>query len=246
MSSGDRSGRGLEHEVAQLFRDAGCEAQTRIDVEGARGWDNVDVWVEFESLGMTEKWLVECKDEKRPAEKDDVRALRTRVENVGASRGVLVSRNGFQRGCDDVAAKTNILLTDPIELADRLDTEISTQRLHRVLARVTVLVDRLTEMKKYGTRPRGGRFRMGMTVHLPSGPGSDQYFSRLGKLTFIKTQVTDVLIGRHVYLVPSDEEDPHAEETLYDVVGGRAEFCDIVEQVVAASETWADGLVPPE
>lgn len=246
MVTTDRTGRALEEDVADLFRAAGCEARTRLDVEGARGWDNIDVWVEFESLGMSEKWAVECKDEKAPAEKDDVRALRTRVENVGASRGVLVSRNGFQSGCGTLAANTNILLTNPEDLAARLETEISNQRLQRLLARVTFLVDKLTDMKKYGTRPPGGGFRMGMAVHLPSGPASEQYFERLGKLSFIKTQVTDVLVGKDVYLVPSDEEDPSAEETLYEVVSGRREFCDIVERVVTDSEGWAGRLVPPE
>lgn len=242
----DRTGQTLEEDVARLFRAAGCEARTRLDVEGARGWDNVDVWVEFESLGMNEKWAVECKDERTAANKDDVRALRARVENVGASRGVLVSRNGFQRGCSELAEKTNILLTDPEDLATRLETEISNQRLQRLLARVTFLLDKLSEMKRYGTRKQGERFRTGMAVHLPSGPKSDQYFERLGKLSFIKTQVTDVLVGKDVYLVPSDEEDPYAEETLYEVVSGRPEFCDIVERVVTDGERWSEGLVPPE
>lgn len=242
----DTTGRELENQVAQLFRDAGCRAQTRVDVEGARGWDNVDVWVEFESLGIGEQWLVECKDESRPAVKDDVRALRTRVENIGASRGVLVSRRGFQKGCVDLAANTNILLIDPVGLAEGLETEIVDQRLRRTLARATSLVDRLLEMKKYGTRPPGGGFRRGMTVHLPTGPGSDQYFTRLGKLSFVKTQVTDVLVGKDVYLVPSDEEDPYAEETLYDVVSGRREFCDVVASLLSDCEGWADGLVAPD
>jgi restriction endonuclease Mrr len=112
----DSSGRELEDQTANLFRAAGCEAGVRVGIQGPHGRDNIDVLVWFDSLGIPDMWAVECKDKGRPVERVDVLAFQKRVENIGASRGVMVSRSGYQSGALDAADKTNIVLKTPSEL----------------------------------------------------------------------------------------------------------------------------------
>jgi hypothetical protein len=232
--------------VAELFRDAGCEANTRVDVPGARGIDNVDVLVRFDSLGIPDVWAVECKDESRAVPRGAVQLFHKKVENIGASRGVMVSRGGYQTGCAAVAEKTNILLTTPSSLAGSLEAAVTRQRLQRLLSRVTRLLDFLAEMRKHGERRPGKPFRYGLMMKLPTGPGSDQYLGRIGKLAFVKEQVTDVLVGKDVILVPSSDEDPYGEETVFEVVSSPREFCDVLDALLTDAEAWSAGLIPAD
>lgn len=246
MEGRDLTGRDLENTVARLFREAGCQATVRATVPGARHKENVDVLVEFESFGIAEAWVVECKDQAEPVNRGDVQILQKKVENIGASRGLMVSRSGYQSGCEPTAANSNILLKSLEWLNESLLSEISRQRLLRLLARVTSLLDNLSDMRKYGERRPGKPFRYGATVKFPTGPRSEEYSLRFRRLSFIKEQITEVLVGDSVYLIPSDEDDPSAEETLYEVISSRREFCDVLERVLADSEQWAHALVPPE
>jgi hypothetical protein len=102
------------------------------------------------------------------------------------------------------------------------------------------------EAWRWGERIPGKPFRRGAIRKLPTGPGSDQYFERIGKLAFVNERVTDVLVGAEDFLVPSDEHDPDAEFVLYEQVSTRLMFCDVVEQILSENERWAGGLVPPK
>lgn len=242
----DPTGRGLEEEVAALFREAGCDVSLRVDVPGARGIENVDVFIRFETLGMEDFWAVECKDHRGPVKRADVQVLQHKVENVGASRGVMVSRSGYQKGCHATVKKSNVLLTSIEELKLSLEEQVSRQRLQHLLARVSSLLDELQRMEKWGERIPGSPFRRGVTRKLPTGPGSDQYFERIGKLALVKEQVSDVLMGAEIFRVPSDEQDPYSEFVSFEHISRRPEFCDVVEQILSENERWAEGLVPPK
>jgi hypothetical protein len=245
LSVGDQSGRSLEDKVASLFQDAGCDVSVRVNVEGARGVDNVDVLVKFQSLGLGEVWVIECKDTKRPVPRGAVQLLQKKLENIGASRGILVASGGFQEGCHSTAAKSNVSLKTFEDLAESLEDDISRQRLGRLQARVVELSDRLQEMQIWGTRMPGQLFRTGLTRHLPTGPVSDQYLTRMANVGLIKEQVTEVLAGANYFLIPSPDPDPYSDEATYEVVSTLAGFCDAVEALVDDYEQWATGLEPP-
>lgn len=58
-------------------------------------------------MGIADLWAVECKDQVAKASRGDVQTFHNKVENIGASRGVMVARNGYQAGC--LAAKDQVL-----------------------------------------------------------------------------------------------------------------------------------------
>ena len=81
-------------------------------VKGARADHKIDVWVVFKRFGLETKWVVECKfwnTSAVPIEK--VLILKSIVEDVGADRGILISKSGFQSGAIRAAQSTNITLT---------------------------------------------------------------------------------------------------------------------------------------
>lgn len=75
----------------------------------------VDVSIEVFHPGATERsllWVVECKNEGRPAEVGDVETLDARMNQIagGATKGLLVSRAGFQAAAISFAKSKGIAL----------------------------------------------------------------------------------------------------------------------------------------
>lgn len=101
----------FQQEIAEFFRQLGCNAEVEAKVQGARAKHEVDVWVTFSRFGLTQKWAVECKKWSSAIPKEKVMALRAIVEDLGADKGILISERGFQAGAFDAAANTNIALT---------------------------------------------------------------------------------------------------------------------------------------
>jgi hypothetical protein len=240
------TGRSLEEEVARLFRAAGCTATVRTNVQGARGSENVDVLVEMDTLGFRETWAVECKNKKDPAKRSDVQTFQNKVANIGATFGVMVSRSGYQSGCDAVAKNRNLLLTTPEELDSTLDEAITKNRLQALLAKLTELLNELHRMTRVGRRVEGQQLRQGRVSRLPTGPGADQYVGNLGKIAIARDRVTEVIAGGKSLRVPIySSDDGHSKNAPYRTARSRTEFCGLVEKLVSNVETWKTGLVVP-
>jgi hypothetical protein len=88
-------------------------------IKGARAKHEIDVWVQSSTFGITQNWVIECKDWRRPVPKEKVMALRAIVEDVGADKGILVAESGYQEGAKAAAELTNIVLTTLEELRFR-------------------------------------------------------------------------------------------------------------------------------
>ena len=117
--SDKRDWRQFQDDVAEMLnRIPGCVARVNQLVHGARiGTVHVDVLAEFtdprdptdatspfspsEGHGFVFKVVVECKFWKRPIPQEKIFALKTIVEDVGAARGVLISRAGVQQGATE-------------------------------------------------------------------------------------------------------------------------------------------------
>ena len=96
--------------VAAVFRTLGCIAEVNKTVIGAHGPQLVDVYVTFLKFGYECCWVVECKLWSSPVPKDAIHTLRSKVQDLGADRGVIFSESGFQSGALAAARNTNILL----------------------------------------------------------------------------------------------------------------------------------------
>ena len=123
--------------AAAVFRDLGCTADVDKTVDSARGPQKLDVYVTFEKFGYECRWVIECKLWSSPVSKDVVHTLYTKVQNVGADRGVIFSESGFQKGARIAAQNTNILLLDSLE--DFSDTA------HFYMGRVPLVLEEADE-----------------------------------------------------------------------------------------------------
>lgn len=138
MSPKYRSWQDYQEAAAAVFRNLGCTADVDKTVSGARGNHKVDVYVSFQQFGQQCHWVVECKLRSKPVTKETVHALHSRVEDLGAHRGVIFSESGFQAGARTAAQSTNILLQESLE-------DISeTARLH--MRRVPLVLQETDEL----------------------------------------------------------------------------------------------------
>src|SRR5918994_2019193 len=111
--------RDYQDQVANLFRRQDCSVRVEAQIKGARAKHEIDVWVQSSTFGITQNWVIECKDWRRPVPKEKVMALRAIVEDVGADKGILVAESGYQEGAKAAAELTNIVLTTLEELRFR-------------------------------------------------------------------------------------------------------------------------------
>jgi restriction system protein len=70
----------------------------------------IDVSVSFSALGTDFLVLVECKHEKRRTERQDVQILHTKIQSLGAQKGMIFSTAGFQEGAVQYAESHGIAL----------------------------------------------------------------------------------------------------------------------------------------
>lgn len=79
-------------------------------IKGSDGEYIMDVTARFEALGANFLVLVECKNLKRPVERDVVQVLVDKVRSIGAQKGMLFATAGFQRGALEYARVHGIAL----------------------------------------------------------------------------------------------------------------------------------------
>lgn len=105
-----------QEDTAAYYRALGLSAQTDQKIDGARSTHKVDVAVRGYRAGVEFLWIVECKYWNRRVSKSAVATLSSIVQDVGADRGLILSRRGFQPGATALAQKSNITLTSLSEL----------------------------------------------------------------------------------------------------------------------------------
>lgn len=57
---------------------------------------NIDVFYEFDVAGVHHRVAIECKDTRRPVERDDAIAFVGKIRELPSTIGIFISRNGFQ------------------------------------------------------------------------------------------------------------------------------------------------------
>ncbi|RZJ78985.1 MAG: restriction endonuclease, partial [Chryseobacterium sp.] len=132
----------FQEEIKQYFISIGADARTNIRIEGIRTAHNIDVYVETRFLGEDLVWLVEAKYWKKKVNKSHVLAFRTIVEDIGADRGFLVSKAGFQRGALEAAINTNVKLRSLAEMKTETKGMVENDILKTFSKRLTIIEDR--------------------------------------------------------------------------------------------------------
>ena len=93
----------------------------RSKMRGRSGsWYEVDVYYSFENAGVRHGVAFECKYWRRPVDRDAVVAFHGKLQDIGDVHGIMVSKEGFQRGARDYAEHYGIELMGLEELPSLL------------------------------------------------------------------------------------------------------------------------------
>ena len=94
--------------VGQLFKELGCQVEIGVKTQLVRGQKEIDVLAVDPQTYPPSKYSVECKLWNSSIPQEIVHAFRTVVADLGAHRGIIVSKAGFQSGSYEAAENTNI------------------------------------------------------------------------------------------------------------------------------------------
>jgi restriction system protein len=139
--------RDYQRQAADFFRSLGMTAVTDEHVMGVRGEHDVDVVARKVFAGISQLWIIECKQWKRPVNQLHVSALADIVADIGADRGILLSESGFQPGAIRMARLSNITLSSVSDLKENSEDERAELGLHELRDRATSLRLRITALK---------------------------------------------------------------------------------------------------
>ncbi|MBI5341583.1 MAG: restriction endonuclease [Mycolicibacterium rufum] len=140
--------------AAAYYRELGLSAETDGTIVGARGKHAIDVVVRGYRAGVEFLWLVECKWWNRRVPKAAVLTLSGVMLDVGADRGIILSRRGFQSDAPAMAIKSNVTLTSLEKLKEETESEYIEYRCDRLRRRCE---DVLSVIHTSGLRSSDGR-----------------------------------------------------------------------------------------
>jgi hypothetical protein len=98
--------------LAYLTWVKGYKAQRSVTLKGVRGKHKIDVFAQTSKGGIIYKVIVECKCWNQKVKKQQVATLASIMDDVGASKGLIISRKGFQKGAIQYATLRSIDLID--------------------------------------------------------------------------------------------------------------------------------------
>ena len=166
-----------QEDIAEFFRELGCDVEVDAQVQGARASHKVDVWVIFHRFGLEHKWVIECKLYKRPIPKEKVLTLKGVVDDVGADRGVLITESGFQPGATNAALSTNVSLLTFAELREIAKRDLLFNVLRKLEEKAEHLSDLLMDLFYPEPEPWYSTPR--------SGVDEEGYFGKHGELRLL-------------------------------------------------------------
>lgn len=100
----------LENSVAAILAECGMTVQQGVRVDLPRGHVDIDVLAEDTVEDISIRTVCECKDWSTNVPQEKVHAFRTVMLEIGAHRGYIITRTGFQAGAIEAARSTNIEL----------------------------------------------------------------------------------------------------------------------------------------
>jgi hypothetical protein len=120
----------LQDKVDTIFTGCGYHSEKEKIVSTVRGSIEIDVYADkkFPSELLV---FCECKFWKKNIPQTVAHAFRTVVGDAGASKGIIISKKGFQKGVYDAIEKTNIEVLNWIEFQDKYKFEWLTNIIDR-------------------------------------------------------------------------------------------------------------------
>lgn len=115
----------FQEEIKDHFLSLGLNAKTDVSISGVRTNHDIDVYVDFTFLGLDTIWIIEAKYWNSKVNKNVVLAFRQILEDIGADKGIIISKKGFQKGAIGAVKNTNVILRTFEEL--KLETQDYTQ-----------------------------------------------------------------------------------------------------------------------
>ncbi|MCR6523058.1 restriction endonuclease [Lysinibacillus capsici] len=79
-------------------------------IEAYDGNYQIDGYIEFTFMGVKYKTLVECKHYKSAITREKVQILHTKIQSIGAQKGILITTSNFQSGAIEYAKIHGIAL----------------------------------------------------------------------------------------------------------------------------------------
>lgn len=158
----------FQEQIKEHFISIGADAETNVSIPGVRTSHNIDVYVKTRFLGEDMTWLVEAKHWKSKIKKSQVLAFRSIVEDVGADRGFIVSKAGFQSGAVEAAQNTSVKLKTFDEMKAETRGMVEGEILKTYFKRLMLIEDRYWAHSKslrikYGLRHDIADFPMRFT-----------------------------------------------------------------------------------
>lgn len=146
----------FQEEIKRHFESLGAIAHTNMHVQGVRAKHDIDVLVELKFFGKEVKWVIEAKNWRGKVPKEKAMALLSIAQDIGADRGFIISKNGFQKGAIDCVRNTNIYLTTFEELQFSTRSFVSTEIISQYKARARLL------QARYFAHPKRLRSKYGI------------------------------------------------------------------------------------
>ena len=101
----------------------------------------LDGYIEYMLLGVKIKIIVECKRYSSPVKRDTVVLLHSKLNSIGANKGILMSSSGFQSGAVEYAKEHGVAL---LQVVDKFVLTIQNSVSHK-----NILLDAI-----YSTMPK--------------------------------------------------------------------------------------------
>ncbi|GBG35815.1 restriction endonuclease [Mycobacterium montefiorense] len=210
--------------TATYYRALGLSAETDETIDGARGVHKIDVAVRGYRAGVRFLWIVECKYWNRRVDKSVVSTLRDIVQDVGADRGIILSRRGFQSGAPALATKSNITLTSLDELQTDTEDEYKEYRCVLVTKRCQAIIDEITALSTLFRR--GGMYG----TSFPAGLNGIEF---TGRASILRSAAEAALAGKWPIRVVIVSEGKESTERPPNFDG----LMDVVEHALAKLES---------
>jgi hypothetical protein len=81
-----------------------------VQMRGTNGQSHqIDVYYEFEKVGIRHRVAIECKNSKRRVEKSDAMVFWAKINDCPGVMGIMISSNGYQEGADKFAADHGVI-----------------------------------------------------------------------------------------------------------------------------------------